>query len=177
MLHRSTGLLCKVSKRVLSSNLRKVPFDGDEVLVADTPECSRVDDIGEVPHFDDKLITHLERLSLLRFPGEEAVANLREAVRVANRLKHVNVEGVEPLYCVWEEQECALHDDLPEDPLPLKTVLRNAKVTYEDYFQTPPGNVPLPAEKKLDLKLINQWDVLGQPTAPDPRRKRSKSSS
>ncbi|CAJ0952670.1 unnamed protein product, partial [Mesorhabditis belari] len=150
---------------------RKTPIANDKLLVPDVPESSHVDDIGEVPSFDHKLITHLERLSLIRFSSEEAVANLRESIRIANRLKHIDVEGVQPMITVWDNMECPLRDDVLSCELERDEVLENAAETMEDYFVTPPGNIPLGAEKPLDLKLINEWDKLGQPNPPDPRGK------
>lgn len=40
--------------------------------------------------FDKALITHLERLSLVRFSDEQAVFNLKQAVRFANQLKLID---------------------------------------------------------------------------------------
>lgn len=40
--------------------------------------------------FDKALINHLERLSLIRFSDEQAVLNLKEAVRFANQLKLID---------------------------------------------------------------------------------------
>lgn len=63
------------------------------------------------------------------------------------------------MYTIWEDQDCPLHDDVPEDPLPVKEVLRNASKSVEDYFVTPPGNIPLEeSTKPLDISLINEWD-------------------
>ncbi|CAJ0587645.1 unnamed protein product, partial [Mesorhabditis spiculigera] len=163
--------------RLYAASLRhfskKTPLPDDELLIPDSPVCSHVDDVGEVPTFDHKLITHLERLSLLRFSDEEAVANLREAVRTANRLKHVNVDGVEPMYRVHEDQECPLREDNEASALSREEALSNAAKTFEDYFVTPPGNLPLAAKEDLNLKLINEWDKLGQPNVPDPRKRKN----
>lgn len=49
-------------------------------------------ELDKVPEFSSSLLTHLERLSLVRFSDEQAVASLRESIRIANRLKLVHVE-------------------------------------------------------------------------------------
>ncbi|CAD6192968.1 unnamed protein product [Caenorhabditis auriculariae] len=156
---------------------KKTPLEGDEVLVPVEPYRSDVfeNTPEDMPQFDQKLISQLERLSLVRFDSEQAVANLRQTVRIANRLKEIDVEGVEPMHSVWEEQECPVFEDIAEKPLPVEEVLRNAKVRYEEYFVTPPGNVPLESNAPLDLEKINQWDTRGQNIAPQHKKtKRTK---
>lgn len=37
-------------------------------------------------------------------------------------------------------------------------VLSNAAELVEDYFVTPPGNIPLEESDSLDLKKVNEWD-------------------
>lgn len=36
----------------------------------------------------------------------------------------------------------------------------NAEELVEDYFVTPPGNIPLQELSKLDLKKVNEWDYV-----------------
>uniref|UniRef100_A0A8R1E5Z4 Uncharacterized protein n=1 Tax=Caenorhabditis japonica TaxID=281687 RepID=A0A8R1E5Z4_CAEJA len=73
---------------------RKTPFPGEEIHIPDQPYNSKIDDslLAKIPQFDAKLIAHLERLSLVRFDSEQAVANLRNSVRIAQRLELVDVE-------------------------------------------------------------------------------------
>lgn len=170
-----THIVPTTSFAVCRTASTRCPYEGDEILVPDEPYSKETAEIGTVPEFDQKLITHLERLSLVRFSNEEAAANLRESVRIANRLKHVNVDGVDPMYTVWDSMECPLRDDNDEECLSRTETLSNASKVVEDYFVTPPGNVPLEESGKLDLKLINQWDELGKRVAEDPRKKRNSS--
>ncbi|PAV56416.1 hypothetical protein WR25_18118 [Diploscapter pachys] len=159
---------------------KKTPFPGDDILVPDEPITRAVNDpeLDKVPEFSSSLLTHLERLSLVRFSDEQAVASLRESIRIANRLKLVHVEGVEPMHTVWEDQECRLHEDSPEEPLSVEQTLGNAALVQDEYFVTPPGNIPLEhSTAPLDLQLINQWDSRGvaRPEKPKHRKRENKS--
>ncbi|KAJ1359684.1 hypothetical protein KIN20_018486, partial [Parelaphostrongylus tenuis] len=79
---------------------------------------------------------------------------------------------VEMMYTVWEEQDCPLQVDIPEEPLTVKQVLSNAARVQDDYFISPPGNVPLEEAATLDFDLINQWDRIGVPVAPIPKERK-----
>uniref|UniRef100_A0A0N5ATL0 Glutamyl-tRNA(Gln) amidotransferase subunit C, mitochondrial n=1 Tax=Syphacia muris TaxID=451379 RepID=A0A0N5ATL0_9BILA len=139
-------------------------FGGDlpdsEVLVPRHPCKSRInqDLVEEPPEFDQELVNHLERMSLVRFSNEEAVAHLRMAVRYANQLMQLDIENVKPLETVLEDLECPLRDDIADETLDRNDVLSNAEVTFEGYFVTPPGNIPLQEVSKLDLEKVNEWD-------------------
>ncbi|CAC35907.1 Glutamyl-tRNA(Gln) amidotransferase subunit C, mitochondrial [Caenorhabditis elegans] len=148
---------------------RKTPFPGDPILVPDEPYDSKIQEsqLSPMPQIDAKLINHLERLSLVRFDSEQAVANLRSSIRVAKRLELVDVEGVEPMHTVWEDQECPTFEDVEEDPLPIEEVFRNASLRFDDFFVTPPGNLPLESKERFDLNVINEWDTIGKPVAPE----------
>lgn len=132
-----------------------------EVFIPREPCPSRIDQslVEEPPYFDQDLINHLERLSLVRFSNEEAVAHLRMAVRYANQLMQLNTEGVEPLETVLEDLECPLRDDVIDETIKKEEVLMNAEELVEDYFVTPPGNIPLQEVTKLDLKKAHEWDL------------------
>ncbi|CAB3402668.1 unnamed protein product [Caenorhabditis bovis] len=147
---------------------RKFPIEGDEVLVPDVPYKSKIDEklLRKVDEFDSKLISHLERLSLVRFDSEQAVANLRNSVKFAQQLELVDVEGVEPMHVVWETLECPVFEDIEENSLPIEEVFRNSPQRFDDFFVTPPGNVPLESKERFDLKMINEWDKIGKPVAP-----------
>ncbi|KAF1761983.1 hypothetical protein GCK72_010243 [Caenorhabditis remanei] len=151
------------------SGKRKTPFEGDKVHIPDEPYNSKIDEslLSEMPPIDAKLISHLERLSLVRFDSEQAVANLRNSIRMAKRLELVDVEDIEPMHTVWESQECPTFDDVEEEPLPIDKVFRNAAVRFDDFFVTPPGNVPLESNERFDLNVINKWDTIGKPVSPE----------
>ncbi|PIC42932.1 hypothetical protein B9Z55_009846 [Caenorhabditis nigoni] len=153
---------------------RRTALEGDKFLVPDEPYNSKIDDslLSKMPSIDSKLIANLERLSLVRFDSEQAVANLRNAIKVAKRLELVDTEGLEPMYTVWEDQECPTFDDIEEEPLPIEEVFRNAPVRFDDFFVTPPGNVPLESNERFDLNVINEWDTIGKPVAPQAKSTR-----
>ncbi|KJH48988.1 putative aspartyl/glutamyl-tRNA(Asn/Gln) amidotransferase, C subunit [Dictyocaulus viviparus] len=122
--------------------------------------------------FDQKLISILESLSLIRFQSEQDVADVKMAVKKAKMLQNVDSENAEKMFTVWAEQECPMHDDVPEKPLTVKEVLSNATRFEDDYFVSPPGNVPLKETATLDLNLVNQWDKFGRPVAPMPKKQK-----
>ncbi|MFH4983828.1 hypothetical protein AB6A40_010537 [Gnathostoma spinigerum] len=162
MLRMSRLLLVNpVSVSVRTCNIP--PDLAKDAYVPTKPSPSKIDEsrVAEPPEFDEKLITHLERLSLVRFTNEEAVAHLREAVRYANRLLLVETKNVEPLETVLEDIDCPLRDDVVDNPVNKEKVLMNASKLVEDYFVTPPGNIPLEEENKMDMKKINIWDWTG----------------
>ncbi|RCN41373.1 aspartyl/glutamyl-tRNA(Asn/Gln) amidotransferase, C subunit [Ancylostoma caninum] len=114
-------------------------------------------------------------LSLVRFDNEQAVAHLRSAVKAALPLQRVDTTGLEPMYTVWEDQQCFLREDEPEEPLSLSQVLSNANPVQDHYFTSPPGNVALEEAAPFDQKLINQWDRLGIEVAPTPKKQKRES--
>ena len=82
------------------------------------------------------------------------------------------------MHTVWEDQECRLHEDSPEEPLSVEQTLGNAVLVQDEYFVTPPGNIPLEhSTAPLDLQLINQWDSRGvaRPEKPKHRKRENKS--
>lgn len=50
------------------------------------------------------MIEHLERLALVDFGSQEAVARLEKAVAFADRLRAVDTDGVEPMESVLEDR-------------------------------------------------------------------------
>ncbi|VDK84092.1 unnamed protein product [Litomosoides sigmodontis] len=114
--------------------------------------------VEEPPVFDRALITHLERLSLVRFSDEQAVFNLKQAVRFANQLKLIDTTGIKPLETLLENIPCPLREDVEENPVTKAEVLVNAARTVEDYFVVPLGNIPLEESNKLDLAQVEDFD-------------------
>ncbi|KAJ8776472.1 hypothetical protein J1605_015495 [Eschrichtius robustus] len=51
-----------------------------------------------------ELIEHLERLALVDFGSQEAVARLEKAIAFADRLRAVDTDGVEPMESVLEDR-------------------------------------------------------------------------
>ncbi|KAF6081224.1 glutamyl-tRNA amidotransferase subunit C [Phyllostomus discolor] len=51
-----------------------------------------------------EVIEHLERLALVDFGSQEAVARLETAIAFADRLREVDTDGVEPMESVLEDR-------------------------------------------------------------------------
>lgn len=92
---------------------------------------------------DEPTIQLLERLSLVDLDSEEAHRTLEDSIEFASRILIIDTEGVEPLYTVLENQKLALREDVVTDGNIQEDVLSNARITEEEYFVAPPGNIPL----------------------------------
>ncbi|XP_045699344.1 glutamyl-tRNA(Gln) amidotransferase subunit C, mitochondrial [Phyllostomus hastatus] len=94
-----------------------------------------------------EVIEHLERLALVDFGSQEAVARLETAIAFADRLREVDTDGVEPMESVLEDRCLYLRSDNVVEGNCAEELLQNSRRVVEDYFVAPPGNIPLP---KLD---------------------------
>ncbi|XP_055616001.1 glutamyl-tRNA(Gln) amidotransferase subunit C, mitochondrial [Toxorhynchites rutilus septentrionalis] len=92
---------------------------------------------------DEQTVQLLERLSLVDLDSKEAHKALEDSIEFASRILAINTEGVEPLYTVLEQQKLSLREDIVTDGNILQDVLANARLTEEEYFVAPPGNIPL----------------------------------
>ncbi|XP_065077486.1 glutamyl-tRNA(Gln) amidotransferase subunit C, mitochondrial-like [Ochlerotatus camptorhynchus] len=92
---------------------------------------------------DDQTVQLLERLSLVDLDSKEAHKTLEDSIEFASRILTIDTEGVEPLYTVLEKQKLTLREDVVSDGNIQEDVLANARVTEEEYFVAPPGNIPL----------------------------------
>ncbi|VDK73008.1 unnamed protein product [Onchocerca ochengi] len=150
------------SKRILKNNSAAAILsdENEKIYVPRKPIPSPIDQskVEEPPVFDKALITHLERLSLVRFSDEQAVFNLKQAVRFANQLKLVDTTGIKPLETLLEDIPCPLREDIADNPMTKDEVLMNAAKTVEDYFVTPVGNIPLEESDKLDLAKVEDYE-------------------
>ncbi|XP_017068144.2 glutamyl-tRNA(Gln) amidotransferase subunit C, mitochondrial [Drosophila eugracilis] len=113
----------------------KVPQTPVETKFPDT-SCSEIE-------IDTKTIQLLERLSLVDLDSERALDTLKSSIQFADKIAHIDTEHVRPLYTVLEDQQLQLRNDQVTEGDCRTEVLRNAKVTDEDYFVSPPGNIPL----------------------------------
>ncbi|XP_039440623.1 glutamyl-tRNA(Gln) amidotransferase subunit C-1, mitochondrial-like [Culex pipiens pallens] len=86
---------------------------------------------------DAQTVQLLERLSLVDLDSAEAHRTLEDAIEFA-----------EPLYTVLERERLTLREDRVSDWNIQQDVLRNARVTEEEYFVAPPGNIPLEQEPR-----------------------------
>ncbi|XP_004429969.1 PREDICTED: glutamyl-tRNA(Gln) amidotransferase subunit C, mitochondrial [Ceratotherium simum simum] len=94
-----------------------------------------------------EMIEHLERLALVDFGSQEAVARLEKAIAFADRLGAVDTDGVEPMESVLEDRCLYLRSDNVIEGNCAEEVLQNSHRVVEEYFVAPPGNISLP---KLD---------------------------
>ncbi|XP_062539169.1 glutamyl-tRNA(Gln) amidotransferase subunit C, mitochondrial-like [Armigeres subalbatus] len=92
---------------------------------------------------DEQTVQLLERLSLVDLDSKEAHRTLEDSIEFASRILTIDTEGVEPLYTVLEDQKLALREDVVTDGNIQEDVLKNARLTEEEYFVAPPGNIPL----------------------------------
>lgn len=97
---------------------------------------------------DSKTIQLLERLSLVDLNSKEALKTLKDSIQFADRIAHIDTTAIEPLYTILEDQDLQLREDLVTDGNIKEEILSNAKITEEDYFVAPPGNIPLEQEEK-----------------------------
>ncbi|XP_017108780.2 glutamyl-tRNA(Gln) amidotransferase subunit C, mitochondrial [Drosophila bipectinata] len=92
---------------------------------------------------DPKSIQLLERLSLVDLDSDRALETLQSSIQFADKIIHIQTDKVRPLYTVLELQQLQLRNDQVTEGDCRAKVLSNAKVTDEDYFISPPGNIPL----------------------------------
>lgn len=97
---------------------------------------------------DAQTVQLLERLSLVDLDSEEAHRTLEDSIEFASQILSIDTEGVEPLYTVLEKERLTLREDVVSDGNIQEDVLRNARITEEEYFVAPPGNIPLEQEPK-----------------------------
>lgn len=96
-----------------------------------------------------ELVEHLERLALVDFGNQEAVARLEKAIAFADRLRDVDTDGVEPMDSVLEDRCLYLRSDNVVEGNCAEELLQNSHRVVEEYFVAPPGNI---SWSKLDEK-------------------------
>ncbi|TKC52289.1 hypothetical protein EI555_000408 [Monodon monoceros] len=95
-----------------------------------------------------ELIEHLERLALVDFGSQEAVARLERAIAFADRLRAVDTDRVEPKESVLEDRCLYLRSDNVVEGNCAEE-LQNSHRGVKEYFVAPAGNISWP---KLDEK-------------------------
>lgn len=73
----------------------------------------------------------------------EAVQTLEDSIEFASKILHIDTTDIEPLYTVLEDQNLYLRPDIVTDGNCRNDILSNARITEEEYFVAPPGNIPL----------------------------------
>ncbi|XP_026882961.1 glutamyl-tRNA(Gln) amidotransferase subunit C, mitochondrial [Electrophorus electricus] len=94
------------------------------------------------------LVDKLERLALVDFGNQEGVNCLEEAIRFADQLHVVNTDGVEPMDSVLENRALQLRNDEVKESDCVSELLQLAADRVEEYFVSPPGNIPLPKREE-----------------------------
>ncbi|XP_052072890.1 glutamyl-tRNA(Gln) amidotransferase subunit C, mitochondrial-like isoform X2 [Mytilus californianus] len=140
-----TKLTCRLWFQRVSRNSK-----GFCSKVPKTPIWEEVDHtrIPNVPHIDQEMINHLERVSLVEFNNQAGIERLSKAIESANKLHMVNTDGIEPMESVLEDRMLYLREDKVTDGKCKQEVLSNAVKTIEDYFVAPPGNIPLKTKER-----------------------------
>ena len=92
---------------------------------------------------DLETIRQLERLSLVDFANVTGIDRLESAINLADRIRNVNTDGVEPLYSVLEDESLYLREDVAVKPLNRDALMSLAVRTEEDYYSAPQGNISL----------------------------------
>ncbi|XP_034667880.1 glutamyl-tRNA(Gln) amidotransferase subunit C, mitochondrial [Drosophila subobscura] len=142
---RNIRFYCKIAAR---TDLKAIKLDFKELrhktkvpqLPVDTAFPDTTDNKVEI---DTKTIQLLERLSLVDLDSEQALATLKSSIQFADKIAHINTDNVRPLYTVLENQQLQLRNDEVTEGDCRVELLKNAKVTDEDYYVSPPGNIPL----------------------------------
>ncbi|XP_067620344.1 glutamyl-tRNA(Gln) amidotransferase subunit C, mitochondrial [Eurosta solidaginis] len=104
--------------------------------------------VHEKPVIDSATIQLLERLALVNLESKEALKTLESSIEFAEKITNIDTTNVAPLYTVLEDQSLYLREDQVTEGDCREDVLRGAKVTEEDYFVSPPGNIPLQQKEK-----------------------------
>ena len=105
------------------------------------------DDIKIVTWYDSSYMRYL-------YSSFQGVRRLEEAIAFAEPLQDVDTTNVEPLYTVLENETLCLREDINDINLPSREdILSTAVLTEEDYFVSPPGNIPLSVDKNKYQKL------------------------
>ncbi|XP_044760101.1 glutamyl-tRNA(Gln) amidotransferase subunit C, mitochondrial [Coccinella septempunctata] len=104
---------------------------------------------------DRETVNLLERLSLVDCANEKSLKLIENAVNFASVIHSVDTEGVEPLVTVLEDRPLALREDIVLKDYSKEEILQNAKLTEEDYFVVPPGNVPIEPEELFEKTKSN----------------------
>lgn len=86
----------------------------------------------------------------------EAIRTLEESIEFGTKILHIDTTDVEPLYTVLEQQNLYLRQDEINDGNCRDEILSNAKITEEDYFVAPPGNIPLEQSDGIESLKSNE---------------------
>lgn len=91
----------------------------------------------------NKTIQLLERLSLVRFNDQKISETIQKSIIFTAPIHQIDTNGVHPMFTVLEKEKLPLRIDNVTEGNFRSSILRNAKIKNEDYFVSPPGNIPL----------------------------------
>lgn len=92
---------------------------------------------------DGETLKLLERLSLVNVDDRQALRTLEDSIEFASKILDIDTDNVPALYTVLEDQPLQMRDDVVTDGDCQEEILKNARITEEEYFVAPPGNIPL----------------------------------
>ncbi|XP_026996800.2 glutamyl-tRNA(Gln) amidotransferase subunit C, mitochondrial-like, partial [Tachysurus fulvidraco] len=99
------------------------------------------------------LVDKLERLALVDFGSQEGVECLEKSICFADQIHVVGTDGVEPMDSVLEDRALYLREDTVTEGNCTEELLRRSRITEEEYFVAPPGNIPLPKREQRTTML------------------------
>lgn len=121
------------------------------------PTWAPVNDADLPPsvQIDSKMINHLERLALVDFGNEEGIDRLNKAIRFADQMMLVDTSGVEPMTSVLEDRALYLRPDDVTVTDSRRELLKLPKKTVEEYYVSPPGNIPLEKSRDEQHQIVS----------------------
>lgn len=84
-----------------------------------------------------------------------AFESLEDSIQFASQIIDINTDDIAPMYSVLVKENLYLRKDKTSLRYSQNDILMNAKITEENYFIAPPGNIPLKQECKRIESLIN----------------------
>lgn len=90
-------------------------------------------------HVDDALVEKLARLSMLQFneeEKEEIKSDLQKMIGFMDKIRELDLEGVEPLLHMSQSQD-VLRDDIPSGMITREEALKNSQGQDGAFFTVP----------------------------------------
>lgn len=147
MLRIYSRFYCKIaiqSSQIAKHNKLDFTHLSHTTKVPQTPVPAAFPDTNKnAVEIDTKTIKLLERLSLVDLDSDQALETLKSSIQFADKIADINTDNVRPLYTVLEHQQLQLRNDQVTAGDSREELLRCAKRTDEDYYVSPPGNIPL----------------------------------
>jgi aspartyl-tRNA(Asn)/glutamyl-tRNA(Gln) amidotransferase subunit C len=80
-------------------------------------------------------LAKLSRIALEQGDHEKVTRKVEQVLEHFNHLRQVNTEGVTPFFHSNPEME--LREDIPEAPIPVEELIKNAPDAFENCFRIP----------------------------------------